>query len=401
MSPDFFVQEGQLVNIKIIFAFLIGVDLGVTFLNIPPGIDNLMALYGVSYTGISVLLSALLWSHALMQVPAGVVTDKLGIKRAFLLGMSALTFGNFLPAALPSMGLAVFGRVLTGMGTGIGFVTSMKLIALYAPGGRIGAFQSFFAGIFSLGNICAYLVIPRLLPFGWQWIYLTPGILSFLLLLWWLGIPVEHRVQDSSSPVTLRGVVKIRAGWILGLYHALSWGTMINLGNWIPSLLAEYWTGSTATQLAWGGMFVMFVSGLARVSGGFILFRFSPMRIANGSILILAFVFAGLFFVPVPSLLLFLAVSAAWFSCINFGAFFHLASTTVKQESLGTIIGMVNFLANLGAVLFTLTFGLAKDRTGSLSSGFLVLAILAILAYAFGRGILRKECSADSCYQEI
>jgi len=389
------------MNIKIIFAFLVALDLGITFLNIPPGIDTLMALYGVSYTGMSILLSALLWSHALMQIPAGMIADKLGMKRALILGMSSLTLGNFLPAALPSMGLAILGRVLTGIGTGLGFVTSMKLIALYAPGGRAGAFQSFFAGIFSMGNILAYLLVPRLLPMGWQWIYLAPGIFSSFLLLLWVGIHVEHPNQGFPSTMSLGSIMKIRAAWVLGLYHALSWGTMINLGNWIPSLLAEFWAGSTATQLAWGGMFVMFVSGLGRVSGGLILLRFSPMLIANGSILILAFLFAGIFFVQVPFVLLFLAVSAAWFSCVNFGAFFHLASTLVKQESLGTIIGMVNFLANLGAVLFTLTFGLAKDRVGSLSSGFSVLAILAIVAFAFGRGILRRECSEHSVHNNI
>ncbi|MBW1997142.1 MAG: MFS transporter [Deltaproteobacteria bacterium] len=388
------------MNIKVIFAFLISLGLGITFLNIPPAMDTLMPLYGVSYTGMSVLLSALLWSHALMQVPAGMIADKLGVERALILGMSSLTVGNFLPAALPSVGLAILGRVLTGIGTGLGFVTGMKLIALYAPDGRAGAFQSFFAGIFSAGNILAYLVIPRLLPLGWQWTYLAPGILSSFLLLLTRGIHVEYPDQDSPSPMSLSGILKIRAAWVLGLYHALSWGTMINLGNWIPSLLAEFWAGSTASQLAWGGMFVMFVSGLARVSGGFILFRFSPMLIANGSILILAFIFTGLFFVPVPAVLLFLAISAAWFSCINFGAFFHLASTMVKRESLGTIIGVVNFLANLGAVLFTLAFGLAKDWAGSLSSGFIVLTILAILAFAFGRGILRRECGVSSCQQQ-
>jgi len=385
------------MNIQIVFAFLIGVDLGVTFLNIPAGIDALMDLYRVSYTGMSVMLSSLLWSHALMQLPAGIITDRLGIKKAFLIGMWAMTLGNILPTALPSMALAIFGRVLTGMGTGIGFVTSMKLLALYAPGRKVGAFQSFFAGIFSIGNICAYLFIPRLLPLGWQWVYLTPGIFSFFLLLAWFFVPVQHSPQDSPESNSLMSVLKIRAAWILGLYHALSWGTMINLGNWIPSLLAEYWVGSTATQLAWGGMFVMFVSGLGRVSGGVILLKFPPMTIANGSILVLSFVFAGLFFVPVPSILLFLAVSAAWFSCINFGAFFHLASTTVEQESLGTIIGMVNFLANVGAVLFTLMFGFAKDETGSLSSGFIVLAVLAIGAFALGRRVLLRECGPDSC----
>lgn len=39
------------MNIKIVFAFLVSIDLGVAFLTLPPGIETLMALYGVSCAG--------------------------------------------------------------------------------------------------------------------------------------------------------------------------------------------------------------------------------------------------------------------------------------------------------------------------------------------------------------
>ena len=55
------------MNLKMTFAILMGLNLGVIFMNIPPALDGLMILYGVSYIRISILLSALLWSHALMR----------------------------------------------------------------------------------------------------------------------------------------------------------------------------------------------------------------------------------------------------------------------------------------------------------------------------------------------
>ena len=114
-------------------------------------------------------------------------------------------------------------------------------------------------------------------------------------------------------------------------------------------------------------------------------------------ILILAFVFSGLFLAGGPAFLLPLALLAAFFSCINFGAFFHLASTIIETESLATLIGFINFLANVGAVLFTLLFGVSKDATGTFAWGFGVLAVLAFGSFAVGQGILRKDCSRDSC----
>ncbi len=389
------------MNVKIWLAFLIGVGLGLTFMNIPPGLTLLMSVYGVTYTGISILISALLWSHALMQIPGGLIADRLGIGRALLLGLTFMALGNLMPAAMPSLSLAVMSRVVTGIGTGLTFVTTMKFIAQHAPGGRAGIYQSFFAGIFSLGNILAYYLVSKALHLSWQWIYLIPGMFCLSILILWTALGPESQALLPSGPLPLGQIARIRAGWILGLYHALSWGTVISLGNWIPSLLAEFWADSTTIQLAWGAMLVMLISGLGRISGGFILLKVTPLFLANGSILILTLIFWGLFSLPSPGLLLSFALLAAWVSCINFGAFFHLASTVTTADSLATLFGFVNFLANLGAVLFTILFGLLKDATGTFTWGFGILGILGAGGFLLGRVILSRDCSADSCYQDI
>ena len=389
------------MNVKIWFAFLVALGLGLTFMNIPPGLTLLMGVYEVTYTGISVLIGALLWSHALMQIPGGLIADRLGAGRTLLLGLAFTAIGNLMPAAMSSFLLAIISRVVTGIGTGLTFVTTLKFVAKHAPGGRGGMYQSFFAGIFSLGNILAYYLVSRALHLSWQWIYLVPGLFCLSILIFWLALGLESRALRTTRPLPLGQIARIRAGWILGTYHALSWGTVISLGNWIPSFLAEFWADSTATQLAWGAMLVMLISGLGRISGGFILYKITPVFLANGSILMLALIFWGLFSLPSPGLLLFLALLAAWVSCVNFGAFFHLASTVTTADSLATLFGFVNFLANLGAVLFTVLFGLLKDATGTFTWGFGILGVLCTGSFFLGRVILRKDCSADSCYQEI
>ena len=154
-----------------------GFSFGITQFNIPPAIDRFMSLYGVSYAGISVLISALLWSHALIQVPAGILTDRLGLRLSLFVSFIALTAGNLLPALAPSFGLAIVGRVITGLGTGFGFISIMKLVALYAPGRRIGVFQAYFATAHSLGSILVYLLLPALLVYTWRWSYIIAEFL--------------------------------------------------------------------------------------------------------------------------------------------------------------------------------------------------------------------------------
>lgn len=385
------------MNQKIIFALLAGFNFGIIFLNIPPALTLLMDLYALSYTGASVLMSALLWTHAFMQIPAGMLADRLSIKTSIALGVGLMACGNLVPVLAPSYSLAIAGRIATGVGSGLSFVSVMKLIVLYSSIGMRGTFQAFFAACFSLGSILAYLAIPELLPLGWQWSYLLPGISCVLLLLIWTFIKLNEQPRNIAVPLPLGRVLRKQTGWILGFYHALSYGSMMTLGNWVPSLLAEVWADSTATQLVWGGALTMLVGGLGRLAGGFIILKIPPLRIVNSSIVVIAILFWGLYAIQIPVVTLVLALTAVWFASLNFGALFELVSRTVNSASVATAFGFVNFLANLGAVLFTLIFGLAKDFTGSFFGGFLIMALAAATAYFFGKNILQRGGIENTC----
>jgi MFS family permease len=372
------LKKTPAVNREIVFALLLGFNLGVTFMNIPPALQTLMGVYGVSYVTISLLIGILFWSHALMQMPAGLITDRAGIKRTLLLTLFCVSFGNLLPACFPSLGLAAAGRMIIGVGSGLGFVTTMKMVVLHGPEGKGGAYQAFFAGSFSFGSILAYLIIPSLAGWGWYWIYILPGGATVLL----FPLLARLRLQDTSSvrtkPLSLGQVVRIREGWVLGVFHALSYGSLIALGTWLPSILSEVWKRSDATQLAWSGALVMLVSGTGRLLGGIFLSRFQPVFITRGAVFALFVIFLPLCFISSPWLVLAMAVLAAWFASINFGAIFQLASRATSPDSMGGLVGFINFLANIGAVLFTLLFGWMKDAAGSFGWSFAVLAFLCL-----------------------
>jgi nitrate/nitrite transporter NarK len=375
------------MNLEVVFALLVGLTVGIVFMNIPPALTELMGLYGASYTQISMLISALLWTHAAMQIPAGMIADRLGIRRALLLSLTCMGLGNVLPIIAPDLGWAIGGRMITGLGTGMGFLVNLKMLALCAPGGRAGAYQAFSGAFFSLGSILAYLLIPLIVRAGWQWVFLSPALLCLPLL---ILVPVLRLAPDTAArpSLSVREIVAMRSAWILGTYHALSYGSMLSLGNWVPSLLAEVSGARTATNLAWGGALVMLISGLSRLCGGFVLYRISPLAVVHVSVLVLCVLFAGLALIPASGVVLGLALLAAWFGSINFGALFHLASRAASAGQLGTLLGFVNFLANLGAVAFTLMFGWSKDALGAFAWGFAVLSGLSAVALAAGTRIL-------------
>ena len=81
------------INREFVFALLLGLNLGITFMNIPPALQTLMGVYGVSCVTISVLIGILFWSYALMQMPAGLITDRAGIKRTLVMSLFCVSFG--------------------------------------------------------------------------------------------------------------------------------------------------------------------------------------------------------------------------------------------------------------------------------------------------------------------
>jgi len=378
------------MTLEIAFALLTGPALGIIMMNVPPALTELMALYRVSYTEIALLMSALLWPHTAMQLPAGMIADRLGLRRTQVISLGCMCIGSLLPALAPLFALGIVGRMLTGVGTAMAWMATMKLLAVHAPGGRAGAYQAFFGGFFSLGSISAYLAIPIVLRAGWRWIFLIPAVICVALL---AVVPMLRLPPHASAAqsVPLRRILAVRQAWLLGSYHAVAYGSMMSLGSWVPAVLAEVVRGRTATELAWAGALFMLVSGVSRLCGGIVIFRVPPPAVAHGSLVGLAALCVALAATSTPGAVLALALLAAWFGSINFGALFQLASRSVAPDSLGTFLGFVNTIGNVGAVALTIMFGWSKDALGSFAWGFAALAVLAVTTLLAGLHALGPE----------
>jgi len=218
----------------------------------------------------------------------------------------------------------------------------------------------------------------------------APLLLIMLLRLTLPSAPVGAGVKVSLGPL-----LRLKVIWMLGLMHALCWGVVVSFGNWVPALLADAWGGSLVSGFAWAGALVMLLSGLGRFLGGFFLLRISATLLARGAVLVMAFVFAGLFLDPGPAIFFILFLLAVWLASVNFGAFLDLTGRASPADSVASAFGFVNFLGNLGVIFLTLLFGFLKDETGSFEWVFIVLAVWAVVAFWASRSLKRRD-SANS-----
>ena len=367
------------MDLILITALALGLQTGYTMLAMPPAVSALMPLYGVSYTGISILLSALFWSHAAIQIPGGMVTDRMGLRKALILAQVCFLVGTAIPLFHASLTLAVIGRVISGLGSGLTFVAGLKFISTNAPARRTPVYQSAFGACIPFGGICAFAIISHLIKFSWWWAFLVPGLAALVMTPMVLTIQMSDARQTSSLPA-LKDAVRLPVGWVLGLVAAVSYGGFMTMGNWTPSLLTDAMPDLPAHIAAWGGAALMLTGGLARLSGGFTLMRFSAWQVTKWATAALALVFFGLAFLHIAWTALLLGFGVAWFGSVTFAAFFYVAALSIRAEAMGTLFGFINLLANVGAVGFIILFGTVRDATGSFAWGFGSMAVIATIA---------------------
>ncbi len=358
----------------------LGFALGVAVLNIPPALDALMEHYQASYLQISLLITIMFWPHTLVLLPGGILADRLNLILASAICMSLITGGNLIALLFPGIEAAMLGRMVCGLGTGFLFVVAMTLMAVHAPAGRAGAYHAIFGGCVSSGSIASFLCLPGLTALHWGWAYGLPALLAGLCLLPAPFMRAKPRISAKGGFAPMLDVARTREAWLLGLAHALSWGTVIGLGNWTPALFAESMGESASAQYAWLGALLMLVSGLGRFSGGAIILKIRPLRVIWLSMFLIALSYLSLYAFPAPIVVVTAAVFTLWCASANFGAIFQAASYAAGPASLGSMMGLVNFVANLGAIIITMICGWFKEESGSFSGAFIYISVAALAA---------------------
>lgn len=383
------------MNIKFFYCIALGVGLGIATMNLPPALDILAAHYQIDYFELSALLSALFWSHALLQLPGGILADRLGLNRSLGLGLGLMVLGNLGGGAEGSFLGALIWRVVVGMGTGVTYAAGIKLAALEAPLGRAGAGQAYFGGSLVLGSIISFLLLPGLAAQDWRWSFWLPAAFGLGLFPWSIFLPAY---RQSATPSQWRGLVRVVASpapWALGLLHSLSWGSIITLGNWMPALMADAFGSTDTARFAFMGAAAMAASGISRAAGGFILAKLAPRRAALGSMLVVAALYLGLFAAPPAALTVLLLLLSVIAISANFAAIFQLAYQHSPASWLGGTLGLVNMVANLGAIFLTILMGWVKDSSGEFTTAFGVMSLLAVGVFLTSRFLLGRARAAQ------
>jgi len=228
--------------------------------------------------------------YAAMQVPVGVLIDKLGSRTLMLVGTALMIAGQVIVAVAPSIALAVVGRVLVGAGDAAIFTPLIRLITSWFRGRIVPQLSQWVGNIGQLGQVASAVPFAIVLHLsGWTSAFLGAAGASVVALIGIL-LAVFDRPKGSDEgprPASWRdsmrqlGVSLKRPGTQLGFWSHFttqSSGTVFTLMWGFPFMV--FGLGYSPT-LASGLLIVIVVSGM--IAGpilGVLTARF-PLRRSN------------------------------------------------------------------------------------------------------------------------
>lgn len=349
---------------------------------------DLMREFALTAAGLGNLSAFYYYAYAAIQIPTGVLVDRIGPSRLLLAGALIAGVGAALFAYAQTFAAAALGRALIGGAHGLAWVSMLKLVAHWFPPARFGLLSGLSLMVGTLGAILAGPPL-RLLSdaVGWRWVIGVSGVLALLLagaiFKWVRDDPHEQREHGPASTraahsgrllADLASVFGYRNVWLLALANSGLCGAFLAFtGLWgIPYLTQVHAISVARATAVTAGMLVLFALGAPAF--GYLSDRWKrrkrPYLIGSGAMMVCLLAISVRPDTPLPVLvpLLFAGAFGSGSMALSFG--YAKESSPLRLQGAAT--GIVNAGVMVGALTLMPLFGWILDRywiEGAVQSG--------------------------------
>lgn len=331
--------------------------------------------FEVSAAVLSSLAVVQLIVYAALQIPVGILIDRVGPKWLISVGMLFMVAGQFTLAAAPDITIAILGRMLVGAGDAAIFISLIRLVNSWFSGRILPQLSQWIGNVGQLGQICSAIPFAWLLhQSGWSVAFgsaAAVGVLALILAVALLsdrprGIAETGRSSTLKEALAHLAPTLRRPGTQLGFWSHFvtqSSGTSFSLFWGYPFLVSAV---GFSQQAAAGFLVIIVVSGM--VAGpvlGLLTARF-PLRRSNlvlGITVMLGIVWAVVLLWPgIPPAWMFIVLTV----CLGVGGpgsliGFDFARSFNPIKSLGSANGVVNVGGFMASFVIIFLIGLILD----------------------------------------
>ena len=336
----------------------------------------------LTYTQSGSMMTAYFMGYAIGQIPWGVLADKYGSRSSIALSVLGVSASTVLFGFSQSYAYAALTRFIAGLlGAGI-FVPGVRLVSSWFEPEERGTALGLLSIGGSAGLVAASWVIPlSATSLGWRQTIEVFGLLGLgsSPLIWLL---LRGEKDSKSGNVSLSNVpFKDKRFWALAFYQFIRLGSYYTFIAWLPLVLREDYS---LTLLAVSGAVSLFnFAGIvSNPLGGMVSDRTGQKTVLSLSFIALAITLTAFTLKPSGLTLYLTVLSIGWF--INFvrSPVFTAIPRIFGTEAAGSISGIYNTFASLGALALPFALGLIKDTTQSFTSGWLTISLLLLSASA-------------------
>ena len=243
------------------------------FLRVSPGVMQvqLTSAFHINATAFGTLAGLYYWAYTPMQLPAGMIFDKFGVRFVLFLAVLTSIMGLWVFISTDHYFTAAVGRLMIGAGCAFSYIGALKLATIWLPPNRF----AFIAGLTTAAGMASGALSQQYLTAITKYInyhdalysvLIVGAVLSVLILLLVRNRPAlaEHSHEPEREPTSFKQLITDmkhiftnKQMWLIGSIGALVYlPSSVFLDTWgVPYLEGVYGLDQTDAVRAVGFTF--------------------------------------------------------------------------------------------------------------------------------------------------
>ncbi len=374
---------------------------------------QLAAEFHLNATDLGLLFSGYAWTYAILQIPTGILLDRLGVR--FITRVSTLlwTIASALTAVAHGFGTIFAVRLLLGVAEAPTFPANAKATGYWFPRQERALATAIFDAAAKFSNVIGVPAVALAITYyGWRWGFAITAALSLVYFIVFYiryhdpsqdpHLGEEEREYIKAGGAAPEGNAGASATGMLGylLKQRKVWGLTIGFMaygytfylflTWLPGYLVQTmhmdilksagfaaipWACATVADLAVGGWLIDHL-----ILRGYEETRVRKSVLVGGMLMGLAVFGATRTTDPVWAIVWISLALSGLAAAAPVG--WSLPSLIAPRGGAGTVGGLMNFANNAMAIAAPLATGAIVTATGSFEGAFMVAGLILLLGIA-------------------